>query len=206
MLERLPEPPARVLEFGCGSGELTTALAIAGHDVQGIDPAAPHGAQFRRVTLEQLDEPAAYDAVVGAQALHRANDLDAALEQVAALLRPEGLLLLDELAWERLDEPTLDWLHGQQRALAAAGQGETPDSAEALRAIWESEHLGLQTGESMLEALAARFDEVELERTPYLFRLVGGVATEVLEEALVDGGAIAPLGFRYVGRPRARRG
>lgn len=193
-----------MLEFGCGSGELTTALAIAGHDVQGIDPAAPHGARFRRLTLEQLDEPAGYDALVGSQALHRANDLEAALDRVAALLRPGGLLLLDELAWERLDEPTLDWLYGQQRALAAAGQGETPESAEALAAIWESEHLGLQTGEAMLAALADRFDEVELERTAYLFRLVGGTATEVLEEALVEGGAIAPLGFRYVGRTRPR--
>ncbi len=206
VLDRLPEPPARVLEVGCGAGELTTALSIAGHDVLGIDPAAPHGANFRRLTLDGLDEPGAFDAVVGAQALHRASDLDAALDRIVELLRPGGLLLLDELAWEALDEPTLDWLHGQRRALAAAGQGETPESLEALRADWEAEHLGQQSGAAMLEALDVRFEQLEHERTPYLHRLLGGVATEVLEEALVAAGAIAPLGFRYVGRPRSPQG
>ncbi|MBA2331336.1 MAG: methyltransferase domain-containing protein, partial [Actinobacteria bacterium] len=39
----LPTPPARLLEVGCGQGELTTALAVAGYDVLGIDPAAPLG-------------------------------------------------------------------------------------------------------------------------------------------------------------------
>ena len=64
--ERLPDPPARVLEVGCGQGELTTALAVAGYDVVGIDPAAPEGELFRRLTLEDLDVDVRYDAVVAA--------------------------------------------------------------------------------------------------------------------------------------------
>jgi hypothetical protein len=42
-------------------------------------------------------------------------------------------------------------------------------------------------------------------RTPFLYRLLGGVATEVLEQALIDAGAIRPIGFRYAGVPRAAR-
>ena len=38
---------------------------------------------------------------------------------------------------------------------------------------------------------------------PYLHRLLGGVATEVLEQALIDAGAIQALGFRYAGVVRA---
>ena len=36
-------------------------------------------------------------------------------------------------------------------------------------------------------------------RTAYLHRLLGGVATEVLEQALIESGAIQALGFRYAG-------
>ena len=35
--------------------------------------------------------------------------------------------------------------------------------------------------------------------TPFLHRLLGGVATEVLEQALIDAGAIQALGFRWAG-------
>ena len=33
-------PQARVLDFGCGTGRLTIALAAAGHRVTGVDPAS----------------------------------------------------------------------------------------------------------------------------------------------------------------------
>ena len=46
-----------------------------------------------------------------------------------------------------------------------------------------------------------RFDEQAFEWTPYLYRLLGDGATEVLEQALVESGEIQALGFRYVGRP-----
>ena len=38
---------------------------------------------------------------------------------------------------------------------------------------------------------------------PFFHRQLGGVATEVLEQALVDAGAIVALGFRYAGTARA---
>ena len=52
----LPSPPARVLDVGCGQGELTTALAVEGYEMLGIDPLAPQGDLFRRIRLEDLDE------------------------------------------------------------------------------------------------------------------------------------------------------
>jgi hypothetical protein len=41
-------------------------------------------------------------------------------------------------------------------------------------------------------------------RTPFLHRLLGGVATEVLEQALIDAGAIQALGFRWAGVAHSR--
>jgi SAM-dependent methyltransferase len=202
--EHLPEPPARVLEIGCGQGELTTALAVAGYDALGIDPLAPQGDRFRRVLLEDLDpEEDRFDAVVASHALHHVRDLDLALDHVLALLEPTGVLVLDEQGWDLVDEPTLDWLWNQRRALAAAGHGSAPDSLQAMREEWEAEHLGLHGFETMRSELAERFEERTFEQGPILHRLLGGVATEVLEQALIDAGAIRPVGFRWAGGARS---
>jgi SAM-dependent methyltransferase len=197
----LPAPPARVLEVGCGQGELTTALAVAGYDVLGIDPLAPQGERFRRVRLEDLgvDREAPFDAVVASHSLHHIRDLDHALDLIVALLRPGGALVLDEHGWDLADEATLDWLYHQRRALAAAGQGEAPASLEAVREEWKADHLGLHGFEALRTAVAARFEERAFVPLPFLHRLLGGVATEVLEQALIDAGAIQALGFRFAG-------
>ena len=193
-----------MLEVGCGHGELTTALQVAGYEPLGIDPRAPQGDIFRRVLVEDLD-PAEeqFDGVVAVHSLHHIRDLDHALGHVVRLLRPRGVLVLDELGWDLADEATLDWLWNQRRALAAAGHGEAPESLEAVRLEWEAEHLGVHGFETLRTAIDAHFEERAFEQTSYLHRKLGGVATDVLEQALVDAGAIQPLGFRYAGVARS---
>ncbi len=197
--EHLPPPPARVLEVGCGQGELTTSLAVAGYDVLGIDPLAPPGDHFRRLKLEDVEDSESFDGVVAGFSLHHVRDLEMGLDKIVRLLGPGGVLVVDEFAWDRLDETTLDWLYGQRRALAAAGHGEAPASQEQLREEWEAEHLGLHGFAALRDGLAARFDEREFELVPHLHRTLPGVATEVLEQALIDAGAIQALGFRFAG-------
>ncbi|MCP9484415.1 MAG: class I SAM-dependent methyltransferase [Gaiellaceae bacterium MAG52_C11] len=200
--EHLPAPPARLLEVGCGQGELTTTLSVAGYDVLGIDPAAPLGDLFRRLTLEELDEPGPYDGVIAGRSLHHIRDLEAALDRIVSLLRPDGVLVVEEFAWDRLDKPTLEWFHEQRRAVAATGGSEAPTSVETLWEEWEAEHLGLHGEEPLRLGLAAHFEELAFVWTPYLYRSLGGAAAEVLEQALVDAGEIQALGFRYAGSPR----
>lgn len=201
--EQLPPPPARVLEVGCGNGELTTALAVAGYDALGIDPAAPTGELFRPLALEELDNaPGSYDGVVAAFSLHHIRDLDSALAKMASLLGPEGVLAVDEFAWDLLDGPTLEWFHGQRRALALAGHGEDPGTLADLRETWDADHLGLHGEQALRFALDAHFAERSFSRTPFLHRLLGGASGDVLESALIAGEAIQALGFRYAGTPR----
>src|SRR6266566_8012069 len=103
-LSQLPEPPGRVLEVGCGhEGGVAPALAAAGYEILAIDPHAPAGPLYRRVTLEELDDPGPFDAVVAGRVLHHVHPLGAALDKLAGLA---PLLVLDEFAWERLDAPT----------------------------------------------------------------------------------------------------
>ena len=194
--------PGRVLEVGCGDGSLARELAGAGYDVLAIDPVAPDGELFRRVTLEELDDPGPFDTVVASFSLHHVHELGAALDRIASLLPPGGMVVVDEFAWERLDEPTSEWYYGQLRALGAARGDSVPRSLEALREEWAAEHEHLHGSDVLLPALAGRFEERALEWRPHLWRYVDGVTTRDLERTLVDVGAIQPLGYRFAGAAR----
>jgi SAM-dependent methyltransferase len=195
----VPPAPARVLEVGCGKGELALELAGAGYEVVAVDPEAPEGGIFRRVRLEELADPGPFDAVVAARSLHHVADLEAALDRIASFLRPDGVLVLDEVAHDHLDEPTAEWLYGQKRALAASRGGDVAASLEAFRAAWAAEHEGLHGYGPMRPALDARFEERAFAWEPSLARDLSGVASEALERTLIEAGAIQATGYRYAG-------
>jgi hypothetical protein len=86
------------------------------------------------------------------------------------------------LALDRLDEPTLDWFHGQRRVLAAAGVVEglpaTPDDSLAF-----------------LTGRAEAVPTAEGEPVAILHRWLGPFG-EPLEQTLIDAGAIRAVGVR----------
>lgn len=187
-------PGSRVLEVGCGtSGDLALKLAGAGHDVVAIDPRAPEGAIFRRVGLEDFDEDGAFDATVCKRVLHHVDPLPPAVEKLARLA---PVVLVEEFAHERLDDPTRSWYEGQWRLLAAAGV--EPDGPPDL-GHWREEHRGLHPSGDVVAALDASFARTHYEDRPYLYRWLGGPASEELERALIDAEAIRPIGYRYAG-------
>ena len=179
VLSHLPPPPRRVLEVGCGRGELALALAGAGYDVVAVDPEAPEGPIFRQTAIEELDEPGPFDAVVASFSLHHVHDLDAVLDQLRGLLAPEGVVILDEFGWDLLDEQTVEHYD--------------LDPTE-----WRAEHDDLHGFERLRGALEARFREQHFSPGPYFSRHLG--ADEDEEHELIAAGKIRALGFRYVGR------
>jgi hypothetical protein len=195
VLHHLPPPPALVLEVGCGEdGGVTPALVAAGYDVVAIDPDAPEGPPYRRIALEELEEPQRFDAVVAGRVLHHVEPLGPALDKLARLA---PLLVVDEFASERLHGPTAQWYEAQFRVLAAAAGRDRRAPADLGQ--WRAHHHDLHPSGVLLRELAERYDERHLEWRPYLYRWLGGPASEGLEQALIDAGAIEPTGFRYVG-------
>jgi len=193
-LSQLPAVPGRVLEVGCGrEGGVTPELAAAGYDVLAIDPEAPEGPLYRRITLEALDDPGPFDAVVAGRVLHHVHPLGPALDKLARLA---PLLILDEFAWNHMDEPTIGWYESQRRVLDAVGHEPKgpPDLAS-----WREEHSDLHPYEVLRAEVDARYDERDFEWRPYFYRWLAGPATETLELALIEAGAIRPIGFRYAG-------
>src|SRR3954469_22188652 len=116
----LPPPPARLLEVGAGNGELARTLADAGYEVLAIDP-RPTGAGVRSVSLHELDEPSgSFDAALAVTSLHHVDPLDGSLARLAELIRPGGLLVVDEFDVAAFDERAAGWWLRQRQALGAA--------------------------------------------------------------------------------------
>lgn len=195
---QLPPAPARVLEVGCGDGRLARALDDLAYRVVAIDPAAPEGAIFQAVSLEEFADPGRFDAVVASRSLHHIHDLAGALSKLHRLLVPEGRLIVVEHAFDRLDEPTARWYLEQRRAK----DPHAPSSLQACLAEWEADHAGLHSCTAMRRDLERRFTERSFAWTPTLY-LELGKELEQEERSLIAAGSIQATGFLYVGEPRA---
>ena len=194
---KLGPPPARLLEIGCGEGELARALAERGYDVTAIDPDAPDGDIFRTTTLEEFDEPGPFDAVVAARSLHHVHDIEGGLAKIRDLLGDSGLLILDEFAWERMDRRTADWY--LSHLTEPSHHDESLIAGDFPRA-WVDEHGGMHDSATLTAALDAVFQRRSFEWGPYLAQHWLKRADLVSEEAaLIRSGEIDALGFRYVG-------
>ena len=196
VLAHLPPPPVRVLEVGCGQGELALALAHAGYDVLGIDPDAPEGEIFRRVTLEEFDHPGPFDAAVAVRVLHHLGPLEPAVEKLARLA---PLLVLDEFAPERLDARARAWYDAHRGTL------EDPAGPPDLD-HWHEEHPDLHPSDTVLAAVRAHFDEGLLQWRPYFFRWLRNPESEDAERAAIEAGDLPALGYRWVGTGRGVTG
>jgi SAM-dependent methyltransferase len=198
VLAQLP-PQARILEVGCGAGDLARGLAAAGHSVTAIDPDAPEGPLFRRVSLEDFDEPGPFVAVVASRSLHHVPDLVAAVEKIDSLLLRGGLVVLDDYAKERFDRGTAAWYYEHRQTIAAGGGPEAPTSLEVCVREWEFDDSHIHGRAEMKAALDRRFREQFFAWVPYLWRDLEGAASLAGEQAAIDAGVIAATGFRYVG-------
>ena len=154
------QPRGSVLEIGSGSGWVTELLVALGFDVDGVEPSADMikvaqeridgfialrkianapQVRFHCSTLEDLELPEeSFDAIIFHEALHHIIDETKALLQCYRLLRPGGVIGIDEGAWvpgsSRELEEQLD------REMDLYGTMENPFTVEYLN------HLLGQTG------------------------------------------------------------
>lgn len=192
---------SRVLEIGCGQGDLARTLAAAGHTVIAVDPHAPDGDIFVRTRIEEFIAPArSFDAIVAARSLHHLDDLDAVLDSVAALLHSDGRFIVSEFGWDRADARTLQWYFARWQAIGnASRKGAPPPTLEACERRWRDEHADLYGAARMLEAFNERFAPHRFAWAPYLSRELGDAAAEPDEAAAIAAGEIDAIGFFYSG-------
>jgi trans-aconitate methyltransferase len=94
-----PQPGERILDLGCGTGQLTAKIAESGAKVTGLDQSAQMIGQARQnyPSLEfKLADAASFsfaepfDAVFSNAALHWVTQAEAAIKSIAGALRPGG--------------------------------------------------------------------------------------------------------------------
>jgi SAM-dependent methyltransferase len=95
-------PPARILDVGCGTGDLAAVFARRGWQAYGIEPstqaaefACEAGVQAVNGTLADAPwEDGTFDAIVFNHSLEHIDDPAEALATAARLLRPGGILAI----------------------------------------------------------------------------------------------------------------
>jgi trans-aconitate methyltransferase len=99
-----PKSGERILDVGCGTGQLTADIANSGAEVVGLDLSAEMiaaaSANFPQLRFEVTDIAAAnyngeFDAVFSNAALHWVRDQDAAISAIARALKPGGRFVFE---------------------------------------------------------------------------------------------------------------
>lgn len=126
IIELLPPPnggaPVRILDVGCGTGELSKALKAKGYTVEGLSPdinhvdsyAAKVGAPFHHCLFEEFTPAHAYDVVIMSESCQYIA-LDKLFPMLEACLSPNG-------QWVVVDYFVRDGVSGQ---MAKSGHGYT---------------------------------------------------------------------------------
>jgi SAM-dependent methyltransferase len=172
----------RILEVGCGRGEVARRLGGTGLWVTAIDVKLSDPSPSANVTFIERDflhfEAEPFDAIVFTASLHHISPLSAAIDRAYRLLVPGGLFIADDFDLDAPNAATLRWYYEVQELLAAAElypreRVDPPNGDVVVR--WRAAHSDeppLHTGVQMRRAIAERFDLHDVHGAAYLYRYI----------------------------------
>jgi SAM-dependent methyltransferase len=220
----LPGGGSRILEVGCGAGELAARLSRDGYAVIAIDSDSESVAAARQLGLNarlakwpHFDD-GYFDAVLFTRSLHHIHPLDYSVRHAADRLRDGGHIIVEDFAYESADEKTLRWFASAVRFLEAAGAlaaGEefletVLSKTETLKAWRQNHENELHTAVEIDAQLKKTLGHVIRENAAYYFRYAANAIPTIekrdailqafakQEEMLSADGSILALGRRFV--------
>jgi SAM-dependent methyltransferase len=220
----LPPDCQRILEVGCGTGEVAACLTQDGYAVIAIDSdgdsvaaARQLGVDARVATWPDFDG-GQFDAVLFVRSLHHIHPLDESVSHAADSLVEGGLIIVEDFAYESADEKTLRWFSSGIRLIETTGllvvsdefQHRVLSKTETLKAWRQSHEEELHTAAEIGAHLEIVSGRVIRENAAYYFRYIASAITAVekrnailqafaeQEVTLTAEGSIIGLGRRFV--------
>lgn len=130
VLSRLPKPPCRVLDVGCGTGVFIEKAIAAGYEATGLDASAEMLSiasqrvgpdRVRHMRMQELDECAAYDSIVSLSwsfnYVDSSREAESILNRFFKVLKPRGRLIL-----QIAHSPNASGILNEDRELGPEGQ------------------------------------------------------------------------------------
>jgi SAM-dependent methyltransferase len=220
----LASGPRRILEVGCGTGELAAHLSRDGHAVIAIDSdpesiatARQLGVDARVATWPDFDAQH-FDAVLFTRSLHHIHPLAKSVTRAANSLTDDGRVIVEDFAYEVADEKTLRWFTSVLRLIDATGSLDAKDEflgrvlskTETLNAWRQNHESELHQAAEIDAELERVFGSVVRENAAYYFRYIAKAITATenrdailqalakQEETMSADRSIVALGRRFV--------
>lgn len=186
----LPRNESHILEVGCGEGGLAQALQDQGYRLSALDQSEDcvEKARTKGVAACQASWPDCesrlseeFDAVLFVRSLHHVEDLQASVERAFSVLKPGGVLLVEDFAFTETPLTTMQWFKSRLAALTADHKINIPDNSfchlllNSIRPeqVWYHDHLPhIHPLGRMYREILVQFDQCHLEHVPYLYRYI----------------------------------
>lgn len=219
----LPSECRRILEVGCGTGDLAASLSNDGYSVVAVDSDSDSVAAARRLHVDVRIATwpnfadGQFDAILFTRSLHHIHPLAESIKHAAGSLVAGGLIIVEDFAYESADEKTLHWFASALRLLEATGLLSADESLNKLLSktetleVWRENHEAeLHTAAEIELQLEEVLGRVTREDAAYFFRYIASAITAVekrdailqafaeQEVTLAADGSIIELGRRFI--------
>jgi len=192
VLENLSSKKLRILEVGCGSGAVAKQIQNLGYEiialdssVKAIDAAKELGIDARIANFPDFAE-APFDVILFTRSLHHIRPLKSALERAHQLLKPTGLLIVEDFAFNDTSEYTAAWFYRLLKLLDSCDvllPAEDSFGRKLLKgggefSLWHEHTHEINTAQEVLQAIGEHFEILQTTSAAYLYRYVSAMVEE----------------------------